>query len=349
MSVDAGTTRLALHVIHEEHNAAFAVHGRWQLPEHYGEIATEYEQLRSHAVAYDRSDRTRLMVSGTDAGVVLGAVFGESASELEEARAVRAATLDGDGRITDLVLIARTGGIAYVVIGEPGRGGGTLARLEAATRPGFDIGIEDRTATTCLIGIAGPGAAQVAAEQLNEALPARLPAMHATPFEFHGFRALAVRTSGLGEDGFELMVAPQVAEHLIGLLGGAAVPLAGFGAQEIARIEAGIPAFSPDLETGLTPAEADLTTALGLPPAAPAKVLSALLFENTTMPAVGTPALAGEAVVGELRSGARSFALDAAVGIAVLDQEESQPGTEITVGGELALVAQKPLYRRRKT
>ena len=39
MSVDAGTNRLALHVIHEERNAAFSVHGGWQLPEHYGDVA----------------------------------------------------------------------------------------------------------------------------------------------------------------------------------------------------------------------------------------------------------------------------------------------------------------------
>ena len=349
MSVDAGTNRLALHVIHEERNAAFSVHGGWQLPDHYGDVAAEYQQLRSHAVAYDRSDRTRLMVSGTDAGVVLGAVFGEAAAELQEGRALRAVALDSDGCIADLVLIARTGGIAYVVMGEPGRGAGTLTRLHSATGPGYDVLLEDRTATTCLIGIAGPAAADVAARQLNEALPARLPPLHATPFEFHGFRALAVRTSGLGEDGFELMLAPQVGEHLLGLLGAAGVPLAGFAAHEIARIESGVPAFAPDLETGLTPAEADLTTALGLPPTTPARVLSALLFTGANAPSAGTPALAGEVVVGQLRSSARSFALDAAVGIAVLDQERSQPGTEITAGGEVALVAQKPLYRRRKT
>ena len=35
-------------------------------------------------------------------------------------------------------------------------------------------------------------------------------------------------------------------------------------------------------------------------------VLSALLFTGMNVPPVGTPTLAGEAAVGELRSGARS-------------------------------------------
>ena len=342
-----GANRLALHAVHEARGAAFSLHSGWRLPESYSDREGEYARLRAHAAAFDRSDRTRLLVSGTDAALALAAVFGPAAGELEEGRAVRAAALDSAGRIADLTLIARTGGIAYIVMGEPGRGAGTAAMLEAAVGAGYDVRIEDRTATTCLVGIAGLAAAEVVARQINEALPPRLPPMHAAPFEFHGFRALAVRTSGLGEDGFELMVAPPVAEHLLTLLEEAGVGLAGFAAQEIARIETGVPAFTPDLETGLTPAEAGLSAALGLPGETRARLLSALLFEGTRTPPVGTPALADGQVAGELRSCARSFALDAAAGLAILNRDRSHPGTAISVGGEPALVVQKPLYRRR--
>ena len=340
--------RLALHAVHEALGATFGLRAGWRLPETYGDSEDEYARLRSSAVAFDRSDRTRLLVSGTDASAVLKAVFGQAAGELEEGRAVRAAALDAGGRIADLALIARTGGIAYMVMGEPGRGATTLAMLEGAVGREYDVVIQDRTATTCLVGIAGPGAAEAAARHVNEALPPRLPSMHAAPFEFHGYRALAVRTSALGEDGFEFMVAPPVAEHLLGLLEAGGVGLAGLAAQEIARIEAGIPAFTPDLETGLTPAEAGLSEALGLPGETPSRLLCALLFEGSRTPPVGTPAVADEQVVGELRSGARSFALDAAAGLAILNRDRSRPGTAISVGGERALVAQKPLYRRRK-
>jgi len=345
---DPGVNRLALHAVHEALGATFALRGGWRLPETYGDPEDEYARLRSNAVVFDRSDRSRLLVSGTDAGAVLGAVFGEAAGELEEGRAVRAAALDPAGRIADLALVARTGGIAYIVMGEPGRGSSTLAMLEAAVGEGYDVAIQDRTATTCLVGIAGPAAADTAARHVNDALPPRLPSMHAAPFEFHGYRALAVRTSALGEDGFEFMVAPPVAEHLLGLLEAGGVGPAGAAAQEIARIEAGVPAFTPDLETGLTPAEASLSEVLGLPPEEPSRVLGALLFEGVATPPVGSPALADEQVVGELRSCVRSFALDAAVGLAILNLDRSQPGTAISVGGERALVAQKPLYRRRK-
>ncbi|MBH77706.1 MAG: hypothetical protein CL897_05725 [Dehalococcoidia bacterium] len=346
---EAGINRLALHSVHEAFGATFALERGWRLPKTYGDSEDEYARLRSKAAAFDRSDRTRLLVSGTDAALLLEAVFGEVARELDEGQSVRAAALSKSGNITDLSLIARMGGIAYVVIGEPGRGATTLAQLEDAIEEGYDVEIQDRTTTTCLIGLAGPAAAEVTGQHINNALPPRLPSMHAAPFEFHGYRALAIRTSGLGEDGFELMVAPPVAEHLLGLLEEAGVGLAGTAAQEIARIEAGVPAFTPDLETGITPAEAGLSQALGLPVEEPTRVLTSLLFEGMHIPPLGTPALAEGQVIGELRSCARSFTLDAAAGLAILSQDQSHPGTEIWVGGERALVAQKPLYRRRKT
>ena len=226
---ETGINRLALHAVHEALGATFELRGGWRLPETYGDSEDEYARLRSNAVAFDRSDRTRLLLSGTDAGTVLEAVFGREAGELEEGRAVRAAALDAMGRIADLALIARTGGIAYMVMGEPGRGATTLAMLEGAVGEGYDVVIQDRTATTCLVGIAGPGAAAAAAQHVNEALPPRLPSMHAAPFEFHGYRALAIRTGGVGEDGFELMVAPPVAEHLLGLLQSAGGGAGGHG------------------------------------------------------------------------------------------------------------------------
>ncbi|MGH2633207.1 MAG: hypothetical protein ACRDG3_07340, partial [Tepidiformaceae bacterium] len=76
----------------------------------------------------DRSQRSRLLVTGTDASVVLGQVFAGYLDELEEARAVRAVALDQQGIIRDVAVVARTGAIAYLVIGEPGQRAETLGR-----------------------------------------------------------------------------------------------------------------------------------------------------------------------------------------------------------------------------
>jgi aminomethyltransferase len=165
-------------------------------------------------------------------------------------------------------------------------------------------------------------------------------------FEFHGFRALAVRTSDTGEDGFEFMVAPAVAQHMLETLSGAGVALAGLQALEIARIEACVPAFEPDLATGLSPAEADLDALLDVPGGREGRILAALLFEGAAEQA-GTPVVVSGADIGQVRSAVRSPGLNASIGLAVVDVRYSFPGQEVQVGAQTATIVAKPFFRRR--
>jgi aminomethyltransferase len=338
---------LALRELHAANSAVFNVAAGWTIPMRYANPATELAALRQHAAVFDRSSRSRLLVSGTDALEVLKAVFAGHVEDLEEGRAMRTVALEPDGTIRDLALIARTGGIAYMVSGEPGQRAETLARLRAAAEHDFDVRIDDRTETTCLIGLAGPEAGQAANEHLSEALPARLQALHCLAFEFHGFRGLAIRTSDTGEDGFEFMLAPAVAQHLIETLHEAGIPLAGHEALEVARVEACIPSFEPDLEPGLSPAEADLDVLLGVPGGAQGRILSGLLFDGVGVPVTGTPLTAGGERVGELRSCVRSLSLNATIGLGIIETRYALPGRELSAGPDRATVVAKPFHRRR--
>lgn len=337
---------LALRDLHAAAGAHFAAEQGWSLPVHYGDPAAEHAALRSGAVLLDRSARSRFMVTGTDALDVLRTVFAGHLEELEEGRAMRAVALDGSGNIRDLVLVARTGGIAYLVTGEPGQRFETLGRLQAAIEPGWDATVGDRTESTCLIGLAGPAAQDFARQHLSEGLPARMQLLHTATFEFHGFRTLAVRTSDTGEDGFDLMVAPAVALHVIETLRAAGLPLAGFAAQEMARVEACVPGFVPDLEPGLSPAEADLDVLLGIPPGREGRTLAALLFEGDPV-APGTPIRHGGGVVGEVRSCLRSAGLNATIGLGIIESRHAFPGQQLDAKGVTAHVVMKPFLRRR--
>jgi aminomethyltransferase len=339
---------LALRDLHAAAGAVFHPRRGWMLPAHYGDPAAEYAALREHAVILDRSARSRFIVSGTDAGVVLDAVFAGHIHDLEEGRALRTVALDEEGNIADLLLVARTGGIAYLVVGEPDRRFETKARLEGAVEADYDVRVDDRTESTCLIAVAGPAAEHVAREHLSEGLPARLQTLHNVTFEFHGFRALATRTSDTGEDGFEFMLAPAVAQHIIETLRGAEIMLAGDAVQEVARVEACIPAYSPDLEQGLSPAEADLDVLLGLPGGREGRILSAVLLDREDTVPIGAAVTVGGRTIGRMTSCVRSEGLDATIGLAVIDQHDALPGTEMDVDGSRASVVAKPFYRRRR-
>lgn len=339
--------QLALHGLHETSGATLVEAGGWAVPARYGASTAELDALRQGAAVFDRSDRSRFLVSGTDAAELLGAVFAGHVAELEEGRSMRAVWLREDGSIGDLALISRTAGIAYLVSGEPGQRESTYERLRAAAKEDFDVRTEDRTETTCLVGLAGPDAAQVANDHLSDALPARLGPLHCLAFEFHGFRGLAVRTSDTGEDGFEFMLAPAVAGHLIETLQGAGVPLAGREALEIARIEACIPAYDPDLAPGLSPAEADLDVMLGVAGGRDGRILAAVLIDGAGVLPAGTPLTIDGEVAGQLRSCVHSPALNATVGLGIIDTRAALPGRELAAGVRRAVVVAKPFLRRR--
>lgn len=341
---------LALRELHAAAGARFGQWDGWSLPEHYGAPESEHRALREHAVVIDRSQRSRFMVTGTDASEVLAAVFAGRMKELEEGRAMRSVSLDAVGNIRDLALIARTGGIAYLVSGEPGQRQDTHERLMRATAaPDFDARVDDRTETTCLIALIGPAAEAVARQHLSEGLPARLRTMHSATFEFHGFRALATRTSDAGEDGFEFVLAPAVAQHIIETLRSAGVPLAGRSASEVARVESCVPAFNPDLLVGLSPAEADLDVLLDVEPGRSERILAAALFEAETPPRVGSLVTSEGTIVGEVRSACRSWAMGATIGLALLDRRFALPGAALTLDGAPVNISAKPIYRRRST
>lgn len=337
---------LALRDVHAAAGADFVVLGGWSLPAAYGRGApAEYEAIRTSAAVIDRSNRSRILVTGTDALDVLKATFAGHVEDLEEGRAMRTARLDEHGAIQDVVLIARTGGIAYLVVGEPPQRADTVAALRREIQADFQAQVEDRTESTCLIGIAGPNAASVVGEHLADALPARIQTLHCVTFQFHGFRGLAIRTSDTGEDGFEFMLAPAVAQHLIETLAPIA-PLAGLQATEIARVETAIPAFVPDLEPGLSPAEADLDVLLELAGGAEGRILAGLIVDGDPLPP-GTPISLGADGIGELRSCVRSPGLNATIGLGIINSRVAFPGTQLLVGNTPATVVAKPFYRRR--
>lgn len=336
---------LALRDVHAAAGATFAVSAGWSLPMAYRGVPAEHESIRRGCAALDRSYRSRILVTGPDAADVLKAVFAGHLEDLDEGRAMRTVRLDDSGQIRDLVLIVRTGGIAYLVIGEPSQRAGTLGALRGAIAADFEANVEDRTETTCLIGLAGPAAAGVVAEQLADALPARLQSLHCVTFQFHGFRGLAIRTSDTGEDGFEFMLAPAVAQHLIETVA-PVVPLAGLQAAEIARVEAAIPAFVPDLEPGLSPAEADLDVLLEIEGGAEGRILAGFIMDGEPQ-APGTRITVEGLDAGEVRSCVRSPGLNATIGLGIISSRLAFPGTQLLIGGAQGSIVAKPFYRRR--
>jgi aminomethyltransferase len=112
-----------------------------------------------------------------------------------------------------------------------------------------------------LIALQGPRAAEILAPVAPGAEKLRF--MSAAPFMVDGSAVAISRSGYTGEDGFEISIpaedAPRIAERL--LAGGAT--LAGLGARDSLRLEAGLCLYGNDIDETTTPVEAGLGWSIG--------------------------------------------------------------------------------------
>ncbi|HNO66085.1 MAG TPA: hypothetical protein PKK39_07030, partial [Tepidiformaceae bacterium] len=80
---------LALREVHAAAGAQFVAHAGWSLPASYRtEALAEHTAIRTTAAVIDRSHRSRILVTGTDALDVLRGAFAGHIEDLEEGRSM---------------------------------------------------------------------------------------------------------------------------------------------------------------------------------------------------------------------------------------------------------------------
>ncbi len=114
-----------------------------------------------------------------------------------------------------------------------------------------------------LLALHGPQAAAVVARYCDA--PSSLKFMQWNTFQFGIFGEAYVSRSGYtGEDGFEISLPADRAEALArSLLGHPEVIMAGLGARDSLRLEAGLPLYGHDLDETTTPVEAGMAWIIG--------------------------------------------------------------------------------------
>jgi aminomethyltransferase len=198
-----------------------------------------------------------------------------------------------------------------------------------------------------LLALQGPEAAAVMADLLPPA--AELGFMTYGVFAWEGTNLFVSRSGYTGEDGFEILVPPELAEKLWDrLLSDPRVKPAGLGARDSLRLEAGLPLYGHDLDETVSPVEAGLNFALSkrrreaadFPGAGrilrelaegPSRLRVGLLVE-------GAPARDGAdvlgpdgATVGKVTSGGFSPTLGRAIAMGFVPPALAAPGTRLSV------------------
>jgi glycine cleavage system T protein (aminomethyltransferase) len=210
-----------------------------------------------------------------------------------------------------------------------------------------------------MLAVQGPQARSILAGLADGELPARF---RTAEIEVAGAPALVCGTGYTGEDGVEILVAPEHAVGLWDALLAAGVAPAGLGARDTLRLEVGYCLYGNELSAERSPIEAGLgwcckeeTGFIGSEIVAqrradgPGEKLVAFALTEKGVPRQGNPLLLEGAPVGEVTSGTHSPSLENGVGLAYVAAPHADPGTDLDVDirGKLrpARIETSPLFK----
>ncbi len=210
------------------------------------EIDAQYRQLREECGALDRSDRGKLLVTGSEAAEYLQGQLTNDIEALAPGEGCYAALLDRKGHMQADMRVLAVDKEKIWLDTEPEALPAAKRHLEMY-KIGRDADLVDAGAERAIVSLVGPRSAELSGSPpLSEHRHAEIA--------IEGIECPAVGTSL----GIDLIPRVEDRERLIAALAAAGAPEVTPEAVEILRIEFGIPRFGSEMDTATMPAEAGI-------------------------------------------------------------------------------------------
>ncbi|KAJ2432270.1 hypothetical protein IWW46_006675, partial [Coemansia sp. RSA 2440] len=261
------TKRTALYDLHAKHGARFGLFAGWAMPLVYSDQGALDSHLhtRKHASIFDVSHMLQTRIVGADRHRFLEHLVVADLKELPVGGSTLSLFTNDKGGIEDDTIITQQQDSLYVV-SNAGCADKDFAHLNKHAKIFQDQGadvevrkIEDHS----LIALQGPSA-QKALEQLAGIDLAQMAFMTGQTVDIAGVPCHVARSGYTGEDGFELSIPTgEVVGITARLLENPEVKLAGLGARDSLRLEAGLCLYGSDIDATTTPMEANLVWTIG--------------------------------------------------------------------------------------
>lgn len=351
--------RTALYDRHVAAGGKIVSFAGWEMPVQYeGGIRAEHQFVRTHAGIFDVSHMGQIETTGPQALEFLQSMLTNDVSKIELGGAQYALLCQQDGGVIDDLFTYRLGNNRYLTVTNAANHQKDFEWL-AANAGGFDVDVIDRANEYAMIALQGPEARKILDQLLAGAeAPAR---MRIVDSKVAGHPALIAGTGYTGEDGVEILVAPEDAAVIWeDLIIAGAKPI-GLAARDTLRLEVCYHLYGNDLSDEVDPISAGLSWACALETDfigvdalkqiaadGPVRKLVPFHLVGPGIPRQGNPVMHGGGVVGEVTSGTLSPSLDSGIGMAYVESSLAEPGTdiEIDIRGKLrpAQVRKRPLY-----
>src|SRR4051795_13366052 len=321
-----------------------------------------YTAARRRAAFIDRSDRGRIVVSGSDRGSYLHGLLTNDTTALRAGTGCYAAYLTAQGRMIADLFVYELGDVILLML-EGGVKDAVMAKLDQFIF-GEDVQLGDVTASFAQIAVVGPQAGAVVAAALGtigaDALAA-LPEHGNLRTDWRGGAAIVTRITDIGEPGFDVYVERAQAAVLTSALAANDAAEMDEATAETLRIETGVPRFGRDMDEETIPLEAGIESraisftkgcyvgqeviirVLHRGHGRVARKLVGLMFgPGSAAPSAGEKIAAADRDVGIVPSAAESPALGRPIALGYVHRYYVPPGTSVTIAGQLATVTQLP-------
>ena len=254
--------KTALFNFHVAAGARMVPFAGWDMPVQYpAGIKAEHIATRTSCGLFDVSHMVQISFDasgdGSSAETMLAKLTPTDLGLIGEGRVRYSMFLDDNGGVLDDLMIARLDGRLQLVA-NAGRADHDIAHLKAHLGDDVSMTVHDELS---LIALQGPKAATVLQDlgitlDVDMADFAFMDIRHAT---LMGAKVTLTRSGYTGEDGFEISIPNEaVVDITTALAAHDDVHLAGLGARDTLRMEAGLPLWGHELSETINPVEAGL-------------------------------------------------------------------------------------------
>ncbi|NEP08910.1 MAG: glycine cleavage system aminomethyltransferase GcvT [Symploca sp. SIO2C1] len=362
-------SRTPLFELAVEQKARLTAFSGWEMPVLYSSISTEHEAVRTSAGMFDISHMGKFALRGKQLRQHLQHLVPSDLTRLSVGAAQYTVLLNTQGGIIDDIIFYYQGedesgeerGMMIVNAATLRKDKAwILANLEAAP-----VNFQDLSPEKVLIAVQGPQAVTHLQSLVEEDLT-QIKAFGHLEATILGKPAFMARTGYTGEDGFEVMVAPEVGVQLWrNLLSGGVTPC-GLGARDTLRLEAAMALYGQDIDDTTTPLEAGLSWLVDLDTkdefigrsvleqqkaTGVEKRLVGIEMQSRHIARHGYPIISEGKKVGEVTSGTLAPTLGKAIALAYVPLQLAKIGQQLEVEirnkTHPAIIVKKPFYRSK--
>jgi aminomethyltransferase len=331
--------RTALYERHLAAGAKLVEYAGWEMPVQYSDgVRVEHMAVRERCGIFDVSHMGEIEVDGRDACELLQRLLSNDVSRIPLGGSQYSVLCDEQGGVLDDLFTYRLEPDRYLTVTNAANHERDLAWFRShAEELSLDAQVNDRIEDYAMLAVQGPLAREIVQAVSDAPLPSR---MTTAPRRLAGAEVLVCATGYTGEEGVELLLAPQDAPALWDELGHRGAVPAGLAARDTLRLEACFHLYGNDLSLERNPIEAGLgwccredTGFVGSEAvraaraAGPTKKLVAFMIEGPGIARQGNSVIGG----GEVTSGTLSPCLNAGIGMAYVPTEHAAVGTPLQI------------------